>query len=114
MSDSLLNSKLSESEGPRPGPCKSPGRDKDPPASEPPESESADHPDVQPIASPRLKSPPREGVQVATYSYDGSLRAYRPVLRAGVHHHNLIAQPLDRIQTPAQRLFLVADDQGDG
>ena len=59
MSDSLLNLNLSESEGPRPGPCKSPGRDKDPPASEPPESESADHPDVQPIASPRLKSPLR-------------------------------------------------------
>src|SRR5262249_2676059 len=50
------------SEGPRPRPCKSPGRDKDPPASEPPESESADHSDVQheqPIASPRLKSPLR-------------------------------------------------------
>ena len=60
MSDSLLNSKLSESEGPRPGPCKSPRRDKYPPASELPESESADHSDVQheqPIASPRLKSP---------------------------------------------------------
>jgi len=38
----------------------------------------------------------------------------RPVRRAGVHHDNLIAQPLDRIQTPAQRLLLVADDQGDG
>jgi len=37
----------------------------------------------------------------------------RPVRRAGVHHDNLIAQPLDRIQTPAQRLGFIADDQRD-
>jgi len=57
MSDSLLNSGLSQ--GPRSRSSKSPGPDLDPPATEPPESEpaSSDAQHEKPIASPRLKSP---------------------------------------------------------